>query len=437
MLDGDRKISRRGLLGAGAGVAGAAALGTGMFRELAGEAGHAGGFANSARSAAQADTTFSGPLILPPGRIGIQLYTVRDAIQSLGFATVFQTLAAVGYKQIEFAGYTQGTGSITTTQIRALMDANGLAGIGSHITPSAGAMEQILDDAETLGLPYVGVSLVVPANTTVDGWRQTAEEYNTYGAAAAERGIKFYFHNHFQEWTLTDQPPTRGIDVLLAETTPGQVFWEMDIYWAYVGQFQSGQPFPLDPLTYATQHRARIPFFHVKDGRRNQTSPLGYDIVDVAEGHVDFETFFCTVGEQNRLYYLFEHDNAANHPQGSLVSAKFSYIQMRYGMQGCSPPTAVAVRDFAASAHARRVRLSWRTASETDLLGFNIWRVARGSSHRVNRALIRAEHAGRAQGAAYRVVDRGARKGVTYTYRLQLVNRNGARSWAGSTSITA
>jgi sugar phosphate isomerase/epimerase len=409
-----------------------------MFRELSGEAGHAGGFAGGAEGALQADTAFSGPLILPPERIGIQLYTVRDAIQSLGFATVFQTLAAIGYKQVEFAGYTQGTGAITTTQIRQLMDANGLVGIGSHVMPSAGSMEQILDDAQILGLPYVGVSLVVPANTTVSGWQQTAEEYNTYGAAAAARGIGFYFHNHFQEWTLTEQPPTRGIDVLLAETTPGQVFWAMDIYWAYVGQFQSGQPpFPFDPLTYATQNRARIPFFHVKDGRRNQTSPLGYDIVDVAEGHVDFENFFCTVGQQNRLYYLFEHDNAANHPQGSLVSAKFSYIQMRYGMQGCDQPTAVVVRDFAALARGRRVALSWRTSSEANLLGFNVWRFGSGRSHRVNRALIRSEHAGRPRGADYRFVDRSARKGVPYTYRLQLVNRDGTRSWAGSTSITA
>lgn len=433
MLGG--KLSRRGFLGAGAGVAGAAALGTGMFRELSGEAGHAGGFAGGAQAELQADTAFSGPLILPPERIGIQLYTVRDAVQSLGFATVFQTLATIGYKQMEFAGYTQGTGSITTTQIRQLMDASGLVGIGSHITPSTGAMEQILDDAEILGLPYVGISLVVPANTTVAGWQQTADEYNTYGAAAAARGIKFYFHNHFQEWTLTEQPPTRGIDVLLAETDQDNVFWEMDIYWAYVGQFQSGQqPYPFDPLTYATQNRARIPFFHVKDGRRNQTSPLGYDIVDVAEGHVDFENFFCTVGQQNRLYYLFEHDNAANHPQGSLVSAKFSYIQMRYGMQGCNQPTAVVVRDFVAKAQGRRVTLTWRTGSEAEVLGFNVWRVGSGSSHRVNRALIRAK--GQLGGATYRVVDRSARRGVPYRYRLQLVRPDGSRAWADSASIT-
>ena len=428
----DERLTRRGLVGAG--LAGAAVLGTGTFRELSGgETGHAAGFG---QTAAEGDAAFSGPLILPPERIGIQLYTVRDAVQSLGFATVFQTLSAIGYKRIEFAGYTQGTGAITTAQIRQLMDANGLVGIGSHVSPSAGAMEQILDDAETLGLPYVGISLVVPANTTVAGWQQTAEEYNTYGAAAAARNIGFYFHNHFQEWTLTEQAPTRGIDVLLAETQPNLVHWEMDIYWAYVGQFQSGQqPFPFDPLDYATQHRARIPFFHVKDGRRNQTSPLGYDIVDNGEGHIDFEDFFCTVGDQNRLYYLYEHDNAANHPQGSLVSSKFSYIQMRYGLQGCGP-TAVLVRDFVAKARGRRVTLSWQTASETELVGFNVWRIARGSSQRVNRALIRAEYAGRARGAAYRVVDRSARRGVPYRYRLQLVHRDGTRSWAGAASIT-
>ena len=37
-------------------------------------------------------------------------------------------------------------------------------------------------------------------------------------------------------------------------------------------------------------------------------------------------------------------------------------------------------------------------------------------------------------GATYRIVDRRARAGVTYTYRLQAVMRDGSRSWLGQST---
>ena len=78
---------------------------------------------------------------------------------------------------------------------------------------------------------------------------------------------------------------------------------------------------------------------------------------------------------------------------------------------------------------ARSCSPTWRTASETDALGFNLWRYsASGKGVKVNRTLIAAKVAGRAAGAAYRVVDRITRPG-SYTYRLQSVSKTGKRAW--------
>jgi sugar phosphate isomerase/epimerase len=305
----ERTLDRRALLGVAAGAGAAVALGS------------RGSVALGAWP----------QLLMPRGRIGIQLYTVRDQVSSVGFAAVFDRLAAIGYKEIEFAGYTQGTGPITIAQIRQLMDDRGLVGIGSHVSPSSSNIEQLLDEAEILGLPYLGISFVVPPNTTVAGWQQVADDFNTYGAAAAARGIGFYFHNHFQEFSFTEQPGVRGIDVLLAETDPKLVYWQLDIYWIHVGQYQFGQvpPFTFQPLDYVTPRRNRIPLFHVKDGKRNPASPFGYDIVDVGEGDIDFRTFFTTVGEKWKHHYGMEHDNAAQEEGGSFGSAERSYRYMR------------------------------------------------------------------------------------------------------------
>ena len=339
MGDDRQLLSRRRLLGAGVGLA-AAALG-----------GRASGA--TARGAAESATgaatdPFAGDPLLPSDRIGLQLYSVRDAISSVGFAKVFHALAELGYKQIEFAGYTQGTTpEITVKRLRSLLDANGLVGIGSHLSllpTDDDAFEQALDDAATLGLPQIGVSLVVPGGgTTVAAWQQVAEACNHFGDLARRRGIRFYLHNHFQEWASTaDDPTRRGEDVLLAETDLGLVWFELDIYWAYVGQWQSGQVLGFDPLLdYAIPYRNRYLLFHVKDGRKDASG--GYadaldDIVDAGEGQIDFQTFFDTLfaeasGERYRHWYLWERDNASDHPRGSLAAAQVSYLYLRYGLR--------------------------------------------------------------------------------------------------------
>jgi sugar phosphate isomerase/epimerase len=316
--DDTRPISRRSLLWGGAGVVAAGAVAT----------------AEAATRKPNDGCTTTEATLLPQERIGIQLYTVRDQIQSLGFAKTFEKLATMGFREVEFAGYTQGTGTISVKQIRKLLDANGLKAIGCHSDATPTTMNKVLDDAQTLGMPYVGIADAPNAQplAPVSTWQQSADDMNKMGAAAKKRGLRFYWHNHSSEFTIcADSPTTRAYDVLLAETDPGLVFMEMDIYWAYVGQFQYGQsPLPaFDPVSYVLKHPNRYPLFHVKDGRRNPQSYNGYDIVDVGQGDIDFERFFKKVGGKTKHHYLNENDEAGNHPGGSLKSARCSYAYMR------------------------------------------------------------------------------------------------------------
>jgi sugar phosphate isomerase/epimerase len=324
-------LSRRRLLGAGAGAAAALAIGRGT------------GIANAAPG-----DGFYGSGILPSDRIGLQLYSVRDVLSSIGFARLFEALAEIGFKYVEFAGYTQGTTpEITPAQLHNLLNQYGLRAIGSHVSPSSDAsMEQILDDAQTIGIPQVGISFEVPNGTTTSAWQALGDQWNHYGQLAAQRGIGFYLHNHFQEWAqCPDNPTKRGEDILLAECDPRYVFFEMDIYWAYVGQWQSGQVLSFDPLRdYAVPYRNRYRLFHVKDGKHDAsggfTDALD-DICDVGEGNIDFSTFFSALfaqskNEKTSHYYLWERDNAGSHPRGSLAAALISYLSMRYGIKQVS-----------------------------------------------------------------------------------------------------
>ncbi|MFE9062669.1 sugar phosphate isomerase/epimerase family protein [Streptomyces violaceusniger] len=328
-------LRRRRFLGVAAGATAATLVGTATA--TAAQTG------TSARSDTSAHKGRGGPLV-PRGHLGIQLYTLRDQVRSIGFAQVFKELARYGYDQVEFAGYTQGTGDITLGQLKRLMRDHGLRGIGSHVgyysdDPKAYSfatnLTQVLDDAEALGLPHVGTaSGPWRYGSTVDGWKRCAEEFNTYGAAAKARGMKFYQHNHAEEFSFaTDRPDVRLYDVLLAETDPELVHLEMDIYWAYVAQYRfgkkvDGSPAPFEPLDYVLRAPHRYPLFHVKDGEHDETATDGYRMVDVGDGDIDYRRFLTAVGRTHggrRHHWMVEHDE----PADSLTTARRSARYLR------------------------------------------------------------------------------------------------------------
>ena len=101
----------------------------------------------------------------------------------------------------------------------------------------------------------------------------------------------------------------------------------------------------------------------------------------------------------------------------------------------CMKTTAVHVARFDARWTKGGVSLSWRTGTEAEIAGFNVWRSSGKGWTRVNKGLVGAKKAGQAGGAGYRVLDRSAVRGRFYTYRLQVVDLRGARSWYGAGSV--
>jgi sugar phosphate isomerase/epimerase len=289
--------------------------------------GAAAGTAAAVATASWAPSAIGQEPLVPAGRLGIQLFTVRDAISRRdmsvidpltgeplrgGFRGVFEVLAEARIREIEFAGYGQGAnGPITVAEIRALLDAYELKGIGTHIgyTQFLNNIEQVLDDAETLGLPHVGTANSPGAvhGETTEGYKRAAEDFNNFGAAAAARGMRFYQHNHSGEFAIDPTTGIRLYDTILAETDPALVFFELDIFWAYVGQSR----FPgFDPLQLVVDQPRRFPLYHVKDGVMDGGPSFGWTMTDVGDGQIDFQTFFTVAPNKGYRSYLIERDTA-------------------------------------------------------------------------------------------------------------------------------
>lgn len=353
-------LSRRQLLAATTGMAAAAALGAAAFG------------AGPAHAVAHTATNGNGVLI-PPGKRGIILYTVRDAISRdpnttdlpSGFREVFEELSRIGYKQIEFAGYGQSAnadgGNVNNVAgaqlMRTWLDDNGLEAEGNHgsipstITDATlAAFDAQCEIANILGFGHIGTGGDPTGSAYKADWDAAAEVWNVLGQRAAGHGLKLYTHNHDVAYSfLLDSGPLdvqgrptrssgiRRLEYFLQQTDPNYVYLEMDIYWAHVAQYKhksytapdgSTVQNIFDPAAVVAAQTTRFPLFHAKDGRINTAVPNGYDMVPFGQGDIDYTTFFQRVGSKGYHNPMWEQDTApggAANPAQSLQFAQVSY----------------------------------------------------------------------------------------------------------------
>ena len=238
---------------------------------------------------------------MPASKISIQLWTFAEYI---GFGTdaatiertreVFAALSEMGYRNVE--PFTLS--GLTAEEYRALLDEYGLKASARHVnvgTPTNPAdIEAILEENRILGIKYFG-SGGTPNFATEAEWIAYAEYLDAVGEQARKAGQTLMVHNHNWEFQRVFGDMT-AYDILLANTDPRNVVFQLDLYWATNGG--------VDPVELIEQYGDRIELFHVKDMAAG-TFPGRIEIV--GEGIIDFPTIFEAAGGGIR-YYVVEHD---------------------------------------------------------------------------------------------------------------------------------
>ncbi len=198
----------------------------------------------------------AAPLAMP---VGLQLYSVRDQL-SKDFDGTLHQLSAVGYKDVEAAGYY----NMTATEFRHSLDQAGLRCVSTHhpLGQLKPQLSRFIDYGHTLGLEYIICSSAGvhrdpthKGELTLDDWRYVADEFNAIGEKVKAAGITFGYHNHIVEFRTEN-----GVifyDELLKRTDPKLVVMEMDCGWVYGGGH--------DPVEYLSKTPERFPLLHVKD----------------------------------------------------------------------------------------------------------------------------------------------------------------------------
>jgi sugar phosphate isomerase/epimerase len=247
----------------------------------------------------------------PLGRpVGIQLYTVKLSMQEDPAGTL-KKIREIGYGEVESAGL----GKLSPKQFRQQLNDAGLTCPSAHLQFDLGNLGATFEDAHVLGATYAASgslhSLAVgspPAATTsrpgmsLDEAKRTAEIANRIGEAAKRAGLQYAYHNHDFEFADLGQGDT-GFDLLLRETDPELVKFEIDCGWMiFAGR---------SPINYFKKYPNRFPLIHVKDflarpdGTASGAEMLG---AELGRGTVDYKPIFAAAKNSGLRHYFVEQE---------------------------------------------------------------------------------------------------------------------------------
>jgi sugar phosphate isomerase/epimerase len=245
-------------------------------------------------------------------KIGVQLYTVRDAIKE-DFDGTLAKVAAAGYREVEFAGYFDHS----PKDVKASLARAGLAAPSAHFDNSylGDKWPGVLESANVIGHKYVICSFIDEKTRQEPGiWPRLADTFNRAGEQARKAGLQFGYHNHSFEFTPVDGK--LPYDIFLNNTDPNLVKMEMDLYWiANAGA---------DPLAYFNRYPGRFHLVHVK-GRAKDG-----EITEVkADNAIDWKAIFAQSDKAGIKHYFVEQDKSAS-PFDS-IRTSFNYLhQLRF-----------------------------------------------------------------------------------------------------------
>lgn len=190
------------------------------------------------------------------GPVGLQLYSLRDQFKT-NVAGTFDLVQSWGIRYVELAG----TYGMSPEEFTGTLDKLGMKAIASHYPYEKyrDDVESIAKEAKALGLKYAGCAWIPhQGDFNEKTCREAIDVFNKAGAALAKHGIRFFYHIHgyefqkFQDGTL--------MDLLIKETDPKSVTFEMDIFWVV---------FPnQDPVELFKKYGKRWELVHLKDMRK-------------------------------------------------------------------------------------------------------------------------------------------------------------------------
>ncbi len=271
---------------------------------------------------------------LRPGKVALQLYSIRDYIKKVGLEKALADIAAIGYEGVEFAGYW----GFKPEQIKKMLDDNGLVACGTHVHRNEFSPEKYKATCEfnlALGNNFIccpgGGNM--PPNCGWDGKHTPSQEledfvkmlcdyYNTAAENCAKYGCKVGFHNHMWEFQIKMRNGETFWDRFFKNTCKA-VQMEQDVGWTTCAGY--------DPCEEYKKYPGRSFTLHAKEngmGKDVKTfdAILGQPGQPGAKG-VEWDRLFPITDADNVQWYVVECERLCNNLNA--VKPSFDFLKSK------------------------------------------------------------------------------------------------------------
>lgn len=258
--------------------------------------------------------------------VGLQLYALLGHGPAKDFAGTLRAVKAMGYGELELPSLH----GLQPAELKTHADEAGLTIASLHMPakafmPGEGPTfeedpDQTAERARALGIDQIVIPFpILPDDFALregegfpeaisrtfqtvspDHWRMTAERFNQIGAAMKQRGIRLAYHNHNLEFAPLQD--TRPWDILVSETDPELVHFQLDIGWVVT----AGE----DPLAILRALEGRVISLHVKDVAPD-TPPafyFGTQPAEIGQGIIDWASLLPVAHAMGVEHYFVERE---------------------------------------------------------------------------------------------------------------------------------
>lgn len=212
--------------------------------------------------------------------IGLQIYSLGKELHQ-DVPGGLKKIKQMGYTNLELAGYKEGKiGAVDMMEFKKMTEDAGLKITSSHVNPPVREYsndnrsvitefwKRAADDHARLGVKYL-IQPGQPSTRNTEEVAYVCDIFNEAGKISKAAGVPFGYHNHEYEFAKVvpgGKAYTFGrnhregeiiYDLFAKQTDPSLVFFEMDVYWAVMGQS--------DPIEYMKKYADRIKVLHIKD----------------------------------------------------------------------------------------------------------------------------------------------------------------------------
>jgi sugar phosphate isomerase/epimerase len=248
--------------------------------------------------------------------VGMELWTYRRELTK-DLPGTLKLIRSLGFTDIETASFY----GHTAAEFRKILDQAGLkcSSIIARYENLSSDLEAVVRDARAMGATYI-LTAGIPhkGQLTAEDVRKASADFNRWGEKLKAQGLQFGYHPHGFEFV----PYGKGnlFDLMLAETKPGRVVYEMDVFW-----FAHGGA---NPVRYLQKYPKRFALVHLKDMAKG--TPTGIESgrapneasVPLGAGQLDMGGILKAAVKAGIKHYYIEDESPAA-PQQVPVSVEY------------------------------------------------------------------------------------------------------------------